>query len=55
MTFTNEVAQIIASQTAENCNLRNQLAEERETKDFFYKEWEKQKLRIVELEGKNGV
>jgi hypothetical protein len=55
MIFTNETAQIIASQAAELCNLKNQLAEERETKDFFYGEWKKQKLIIAELEGKNAV
>jgi len=54
MIFTNEVAQIIASQATELCNLKNQLAESKETKDFFYGEWEKQKKIIEELE-KNNV
>jgi hypothetical protein len=51
MIFSNEVAQIIASQSAELCNLKNQLAGSKESESWFYKEWEKQKLRIAELEG----
>ena len=52
MIFTNEVAQIIASQAVELCNLRNQLAEVTETKDFFYSEYEKLKKETLKLEKK---